>query len=458
MKRKIISVICTSALILCAVGSGCSNNNSSSSVTTEKPIILNVGGKQLYNSGMALYVINGKDNFEYAELGTKSAIDIQGLPAMINAVPTLTAVSENDIYGYETDKGEIYHWDISDPKDVKKETLYTIKKLQPAVKKAMEENKHVKNTEETAKEFSEHILTSWNNFVDGGDGYIYAPYNPAIENFGNDLAINYMLIKFAKDGKDIGLVSDIRAGALTAKDGWLYYYDPGYTLSDANGLSYDRSKAGIYKSKSDGSEKKALVSGITSAELEGRPNIAGNVIGRMEIIKNELYYIDNSDKGESYLYKVSLDGGEPEKLTKNPCSNYHVDTASDTLYYFSGKFREADVDGNNLISVSLGGGDEKTLFNKYSTAAYNVNMGVLGDYLYISDSSRFRSIEYLDGESTESQEVCGQRWDLRNNEMQELHCTVNVKQEQNIKSATDLSIKWEKKEPKGETDGIKSYT
>ena len=133
-----------------------------------------------------------------------------------------------------------------------------------------------------------------------------------------------------------------------------------------------------------------------------------------------------------------------------------VTVGSTTL---SGKNKlAADVDGNNLISVSLGGGDEKTLFNKYSTAAYNVNMGVLGDYLYISDSSRFRSIEYLDGESTESQEVCGQRWDLRNNEMQELHCTVNVKQEQNIKSATDLSIKWEKKEPKGETDGIKSYT
>ena len=458
MKRKMISVICASALILCAAGSSCSNNSSSSSVSTEKQIIIEAGGNTLYNSGIALYIINGSESFKYAEMSTRSALDVQGIPSMINAVPAITVFSEDDIYGFETDNGEIYHWNIKDPTNAVKQTLYTIKELQPAVKKVIEGNKNISNAEEKAKEFSEHILTAWNNFVDGGDGYIYAPYNPPVEHFGNDLAINHMLIKFAKDGSDIGLVSDIRAGALTAKDGWLYYYDPGYTLDYANGLSYDSSKAGIYKSKPDGSEKKAIVSNITSTMLDNNPGSAGNVIGCMEIIKNELYYIDNSDNGGSYLYKVSLDGGKPEKLTKSPCANYHADVATDTLYYFSGKLREFSLDGNNLISVPLGGGDENTLFNKSSAAAYNVGMCVADGYLYISDSSRFQSIELLDGSNTESVEACGQRWDIGNNEMQELHCTMKVNQENNVRSASDLTIKWEEKAPKGETDGVKSYT
>ena len=110
------------------------------------------------------------------------------------------------------------------------------------------------------------------------------------------------------------------------------------------------------------------------------------------------------------------------------------------------------------MSVPLGRKNEKTLFNKSSAAAYNVGMCVADGYLYISDSSRFQSIELLDGSNTESVEACGQRWDIGNNEMQELHCTMKVKQENNVRSASDLTIKWEEKAPKGETDGVKSYT
>ena len=83
-------------------------------------------------------------------------------------------------------------------------------------------------------------------------------------------ALNHRLIRASKDGKKIEFVGgeDVRAVDFVVNDGWIYYADNGY-VCEGNLFSFDYSRVGIYKMKTDGSEKTRISEIIVTGSLIG---------------------------------------------------------------------------------------------------------------------------------------------------------------------------------------------
>ncbi len=482
MKKRLLAVLCASAIILSLSAAGCANNEkkdssegtktSTSSQTgksdessaasgekevtdaasTQKTIIFNAGGQKIYNSGAALYAIKDNNTFEFVETAVEeeSGKTYEGmLPSYVFASPQ-QVITGTDAYFFDKDSGTFAHLDLSDTKNAKKETVYTAEKALPVIKAAIQKNTEL--DDEQIQNVAYCLFSTVSSpIVDGGDGFVYGTFTPGPEYYEISKPIAYQIYRIAKDGSKFEFIEDdsYSASSIAIKDGYIYYYDGGFAYDkEKHDATTDMSRVGIFKMKTDGSEKKELVKTALTSESDGNPVEAMKCSGRLDIVGDELYYI----LSQGQLYKVGLEGGNSTQVTKKDCNNYYIDAASGMLYYSQGKLQKNEPNGYPVVAAPLAGGDEKALFITTNTSSVPGMWTVDGDYLYLSNIDGYSALLLKDKnhESEFSPSACGRRWNLKEGYMEILYAQVEVEYEEgafgvkSVKRVGAPTIKWEK--------------
>ncbi len=418
--------------------SGCGGNSESSAVKsyTSAPavssdsravrayssVVSSVGGSPVYFSGTRLFVIKDDDSVEMVQVGNgvqykEKAAGSEALNEFVFSIGNSVA-ADTDAYGTYLDNSmDIYHWNLTDLKAVSEEVLVpaaTVKEF--IAKRAMDNGLDEKSAKEMAEDKGTDLLLG-SGFINGGDGYLYKSLNAFVEDQGTVDAVAFGVMKISLDGKEMSFIDDLRAGSLAVGNGFIYYYDPGYTYDPKSGsVTFDSSKAGLYRALADGSKKTALISGIqATSSTDLWSDKMKNTLKNLRLINTELFYIDNSENGDNCLYKLSTDGGTPEKVSENKCDNYYYDREGHTLYYFG---------EDALWSRNMDTGEETELLKRFSESVYTGGevMAVYGGYLYFADADRYSGVSYLkEGEPYYYAHICGERFNLKTEELEDLY-------------------------------------
>ena len=194
---------------------------------------------------------------------------------------------------------------------------------------------------------SAYYVTNLSGFtVDGDYVYGYVAVSDGLSSTSNYEDLNYRIFRISKSGDSIELVGDenVRATSFVLSDGWIYYSDNGYYY-EKNTDKYDEERRGIYKIKTDGSDKTKI-----SGEF-GEIGFSKRALGcaaALTVYGDKLYYINTADDG-SLLYRMGLDGSDNEKLTDKPVSMYTVDAENDSIYYLDQEY----IDTNYIRNFSM---------------------------------------------------------------------------------------------------------
>ena len=194
--------------------------------------------------------------------------------------------------------------------------------------------------------------------------YVYANVAYSPEHMATQQAFNYRIVRISKNGGNIEYVGDenVRAKELVMSDGWIYYVDNGY-VTDGTKMDYDESRAGLYKIKTDGSEKTLLeddFNGDTDLLMKGRGNA-----GQLSVCDGYLYYVDLSGsegKDVTPLCRMKLDGSGVETVCRDSVYIYTID--GDTAYFVTGHYPDQGMDRDSVCSVKLNGVTVNTLANE----------------------------------------------------------------------------------------------
>lgn len=480
MKRKIFALVLACALASSAMA-GCGGNDKTNSsvpaadsgavtesrIGSYSKVVQYVGSKPVYCAGSRVFIINDDDTCTITQVGNGVQYDAQKAsdkaPNDFGFSVASNSLTDTDAYGtYFDNSGNIYHWDLTDPEAIKENVLYSQDKVIESIsQKAAGLGLDAASAEKMVSDNITDML-SGSSFLDGGDGFLYKTVNAFVEN--QDAApVAFCVMSISRNGDSIDFVGDIRAGSLAVGNGFMYYYDGGYTYDKTTGeVSLDSSKAGLYRSLTDGSGKTALISGMQATTSYG--NWADKMkytLINMRVINTEVFYIDNSENGDHCLYKISTDGGTPEKVSEHKCADYYYNRAAMKLYYF-----DAEEHGRSVVyEKDMNSGAERALFIKRDAYTSGETMGVCGDNLYIADASRFGAPDITADtvDSKPRRTVSGQRYNLKTGELENLYCTVSyadLKLEGDsyvYKGPAYNYIFWEKQEPESTADGTAVY-
>lgn len=487
MKKKILSLLLIAAIsasFLSACGNSGGNDTSGQTQTTEqsgsgnvvqdevedivsqsaystqKENVFEINGQKYYNSGAAVYKIIDDFTFEFAELKkdeTESYVKgHEYLPNNFDFSSSSSVIDNNMIYYYSEKSGAICRLDMSKEENTTEEILFDAEKVKPMI-----ENKlsiYGNYTDDQCNKFSDVLLHESYNYVDGNDGFIYFVFIADNSLYNEAGPINYRVGRFAKNGSKIEFFEDVHAKSIAVKDDYIYCYDDGFEYLGEDNIYTNQEKCGIYKYliNANGSECEKLTDGfVPQAE-------------QLEIFNGALFYIDVSEEGGGNLYSIDLNGGEPEKISEKKCIVYYIDVPTNILYYFSGDKYPDSESGYTLYCHQLeenGDDQEKKLYQKKQIIDGYGTMAVEGDYLY------FNSIYYVPyqlvdkaGSNQEQTKLCGERLNLKTNEMEVLFCTSKAEFEtdeifhaQTLISVEEMKIEWKKQDVEASEDGLKEY-
>lgn len=416
MLKKTTAFLLLSA-IFAGVLTGCSkednNKNQSDSqiredttISVQSNVIFTIGEKTYYNSGTALFRFNDENSLKPAMVQQDD-----GAPEAFEFSPSGNLLIEDKLYGTYHNSESFVCWDLSNDTDIGCTTLMDKEGVGSLLLNALEaENSPVTYKERTMLETA--LVCAVNYPADGGDGYLYFPLLYDREYYPGHKVLQFRVVGIAEDGSKIKLQPEIHAASLTVRDGYMYFYDNGFNVEKE---TFDKDVCGIYKMKTDGSEKEKLT-GCNPAEndlLWYRPSL--NLCG------NELYYIDRNDKGESYLTKLSLDNNHTEQVSNEQCTAYCLDPAENMLYYLW-----EDASGEStLYSRSMSDNKENKLIStKGVTAGNPLSMGIYGNYLYLSTDSVGSLWTYVKAFDTNDEDniPVGFRFDKKTGAEEELYC------------------------------------
>ncbi len=229
------------------------------------------------------------------------------------------------------------------------------------------------------------------------DGYVFFYYNPVVENSSADIENAYRIGKISLDGSEIEFFnSDIRASSLITKGDYVYYYDNGYSLSHTD---FDR--AGIYRMKSDGSDKELLFNDFGKIDTTlNAPMLCNN----FKIFGDYLYFIADTSTGRSRVCKLALDGSSHEYLTKNGAHRYTLDIENNILYYSEGDMQKVVGEPRSVYKATLDNNKESSIFKVDGNREFTVS----DNHLYITDCYHFPM-------NVGSYSILGERYDTENN-------------------------------------------
>lgn len=194
--------------------------------------------------------------------------------------------------------------------------------------------------------------------VDGDYVYGHVTLDTTFIDSYKDL--NFRIFRISKSGDVIEFVGgeDVRARDMVVRDGWIYYVDNGYTF-DGKKYNYDNSRVGIYKIKTDGSEKTKLTDDFSGLSGYYKDKANYGCAGALTLWRDKLYYL-NFENGESPLWRMELDGSNKEKLTDCSVSNYAIDYDHNSVIYFDVIYAsnladrdDSDIENYNLYKLDL---------------------------------------------------------------------------------------------------------
>ncbi len=217
--------------------------------------------------------------------------------------------------------------------------------------------------------------------------FIYFIYYPSNDYFEVCKSKAYRLGRMKTDGSNIEFVNEEIASDYTIYNGWIYFFDNGYTFNTSKSdYEINEERIGFYKMKPDGSEKTLLLNEFRGSEaLSKNTYDKTNYCFNINSFDDYIYFVDISDNGESKLYRMKPDGTDVEPVSENGAQNYTVD--GNTLYYTTGTNNQAVLDGRTLYSVSLETGKETELFK---LSAYpDLTFTIYKDYIYFHDDNRY---------------------------------------------------------------------
>lgn len=428
---------------------------------TQFKSVFQSGDKVIYNNGNCLYDVTDTAAPSFVEEKTEADNNSTDLPECVSLDQGKSVISGNEAFSFNhKDSESLSYYDLTDSSKVKMTKIDYADALEKAIKSKLGQDASSETLE--ALRYSADCMMSW---CDGGDGSIYFLYVCPPENFNSYPELNYLLGKMSKDGKNIEFIGDdLNACSLAVKDGYIYYADNGYKYTGQTDTALDKDKIGIYKVKTDGSGKEKLVSVNPSADTDQSLSAISSIINRVEIIGDNLYYMAQDGSKETYLYRLPLGGGTPEKVTNDSICDYYIDTASNTLYFWDGSMNSSSPDGHTLFSQPVSGGEKKPLFCKLS-ARTGLGISVYGDYLYITDVNKFSGYNLVDkNKAADDHDACGQRYDLKTGKLEYLDCYAEVTYSvdeldiQKVESVGAMNISWNeyKDQPENEL-GVKIY-
>lgn len=236
----------------------------------------------------------------------------------------------------------------------------------------------------------------FNNLIDlKTDGkYIYcinAPNNDYSYFYKDEKNDTYQkLCRIELKTNKIEVLEDVVATSYTIDNGWIYYYDNGYTNKIAPD-DIDKDRRGIYKAKTDGTHAEKLYSIKDSAQDYG-------YCSQIEVHNGKIYFIDNTEKDKGKLSCISKNGSDYEEISEEKVYAYTYDEKNKTFYYI-----DNGVESYGIYKINSDFEEEKTDESfKYGFSLYynegNIyfsNSGCLW-YNETSDSSSEKKTDYYD--------------------------------------------------------------
>lgn len=384
--RKIMSIAML-AIILANFLSGCGSDGN----TSEKECVI-------HNSN-GEYYIKAANIVKLEDDGSVTAVKYNGAEDETNIISISDEKSvyvDGSIYAQHRDiTTELYKFDFIDKTDTMERSVWV-------------DEETLLNSDVTIKGYYTGNMTCWN--ADGE--YVYFICRPSWDLFQSEMSVAYRLGKISKDGKTIEFIGEETASAYTVKDGWIYFYDNGYTY-ESNNFDIDYKRAGIYKMKGDGSEKTLLLDGF---EPDDRNNDTFNkyntLCDTMNIYNDYLYFIDYSVRGESRVCRVKLDGSEYERISDNGAYCYTIDLDKNNMYYASGEGGYSRTGKRTIYEASLKDNAEKELF-EYGSIGEPV-ISYYNGYLYFKNCGQFVA-------TVNDKGVSGMRYNLVEEKMERLY-------------------------------------
>ena len=370
--------------------------------------------------------------------------------------PYYMVYSGGEFYGRDRDNyASLKHWSFMDTDMVKEEVLYSTENLKSVSQKIFDstdyDEKHTKDMTDPSSYYEEAVgalIVFLKDPIDGGDGYIYGVLRADAEYISSGyFPLDSKLVRYAKDGSNYEVIDGVSASAMTISDGYIYYYNSG-SHEDDELYTSNANVRGIYKMKLDGSDKKKIADINNTSPT--REYIS--ILTRMTVYNGNIYFMKYDDDNFD-LYRVSTDGGTPEKYSDIHCCNYTIDQSSNMLYYV-GVAESIAESSREVISKDLSGGSEKKI--EYSDSSikgvhcsnYAAYLLIDGDYLYINNPNQFGSgIVEMDRADTVNgitdseynrytQQPSGERLNIKTGTLEYLFSYRNVRLEENMFGTT----------------------
>lgn len=387
--RRIISLamfVIVSANIL----SGCSPNTKEN--TSEKECVIHNSNGEYYIK--AANIVKLEDDGSVTAVKYNEADDEKYAIAISDEK---SVYIDGSIYAQQSDiTTELYKFDFTDKTDTMERSVWV-------------DEDTLLNSDVTISSNYTGNMSYWN--ADGD--YVYFICNPTTDYFQSEKGIAYRLGRISKDGKTIEFIGEETASAYTVKDGWIYFYDNGYTY-ESNNFNIDYERAGIYKMKGDGSEKTLLLDGF---EPDDRINNYifdeyNTLCDKMNIYNDYLYFIDYSVRGESRVCRVKFDGSGYERISDNGAYCYTINLDKNNMYYASGEGGYSQTGKRTIYEASLNDNAEKELF-EYGSIGEPV-ISYYNGYLYFKNCGQFVA-------TVNDKGVSGMRYNLVEEKMERLY-------------------------------------
>ena len=287
-------------------------------------------------------------------------------------------VGDNCLFGVDSEKENINCYTLDNNTIVKSSVLYTKDQFNEFISKESKNTEHPYSPLECMFE----VRSS-------DDGYVYfvnKGISPRIGAIQKDNAL-YRICRLAIDGSGLEFIGTDTARSIDVKDNYLYYINTGFHYTGgAISYEYESEKSGIYRIRTDGTDKKLLckLNPVESPNILLQPR-------NLRVVGDYLYFLDSDNN----IKRVSIEGGEIESVTafngSHSLQSYCIDPEKSVVYC-------KETNNEHISKTSFGSQKSEYIFNSnyqyWSTRSLNTGFADIdGNYLYIC--SDYLSSSYL---------------------------------------------------------------
>ena len=200
---------------------------------------------------------------------------------------------------------------------------------------------------------------------------------------------SYRIVRFDKDTREISFISDENACVteMTVDNGWIYYSDSGRAGAvDNSDKSIDFERRGLFKIKTDGSEKTRLTEAFNSIPNSYSDSLDSDV-ANISVYNDRVYFINL--QAESTLCSINTDGTDFRQLSRDKADYYAIDPEKDMLYYRENALNTIPADKKffHLCRVDLSDNSVEELDDLKLATSTHLRFNAMDGVLYLESSS-----------------------------------------------------------------------